>query len=137
MFYPSWPIIFPVKESAANEQAHVAQAQRVDVIPAAETAPAPEVGGQILKEPAAGADPSTTDVTAPLKRPSTVPISLPFASPAGSPLAASTEAVADHSATAPPSSAQSSSDLPTLPATTFNPAAASKHIAFVVTCVAL
>lgn len=113
-----------IADPAVKEQAPTAQAPRTDVIPAAKTALAREVGERILKEPAAGADPSTTDVTAPLKRPPTVPISLPFASPARPPLAASTPAVADHPAEAPPNLVQPSSALPTLPATTFNPDAA-------------
>lgn len=112
-----------VAEPAVKDQAPVAQAPRADVIPATETAPAPEVGERILKGPAAGADPSTTDVTAPLQRPPTVPISLPFASPRP-PLAVSTPAVVDDPAAAPPNLVQLPSALPTLPATTFNPAAA-------------
>lgn len=121
--HPATPVK-SVAEPAVKDQAPVAQAPRADVIPATETAPAPEVGEQILKGPAAGGDPSTTDVTAPLKRPPTVPISLPFTSPARSTLAASTPAVADHPAAAPPNLVQFSSSLTTLPATTFNPAAA-------------
>lgn len=92
-------------EPATNEQAP----KRVES--AAESPPAPKVGEQILKKPAAGSEPpSTADVTVPLKRPPTVPISLPFAPPATSNLATSISAGVD-----PPSSA-----LPTLPATTFS-----------------
>lgn len=113
-----------VAEPAAKDQAPVAQAPRADDIPATETAPAPEVGERILKGPAAGAEPSTIHVTAPLKRPPTVPISLPFSSPARPIPAASKPAVAVHPTAAPPNLVQFSSALPTLPATTFNPAAA-------------
>lgn len=100
-------------EPATNEQA-----RRVDMEPAAENAPAPEVGERILKKPAAGSEPSTADVTVPLKHPPTVPIPLRFAPPA-----TNTPAVADHPTGDPPNFVPPSPALPTLPATTFNPTA--------------
>lgn len=102
-------------EPAANQQA-----PRVDRDSAAENAIAPAVGEEILKKPAVGSEPSTADVTVPIKRPPTVPISLPFTPTATSPLATSTPAVGDHPAANPPNLAQPSSALPILPATTFN-----------------
>lgn len=101
-------------EPAIKEQAPVAQ-------PAAENAPVPEVGERILKKSAAGVESS---VTAPLKRPPTVPIPLPFSPRVTSPPTSSTSAVADHPTADPPNLTQPSWALATLPATTFNPAAA-------------
>lgn len=107
-----------VKDAA--EPSANGQAPRVDMEPAAENAPAPEVGERILKKPATGSEPSTADAIVPLKRPPTVPITLPFIPPATSPPATITPAVADHPTADPPNLLQPSSALPTLPATTFN-----------------
>lgn len=89
-------------EPATNEQAPRAES-------AVGSDPAPKSGEWIVKKPAAGSEPSTADVTIPIRRPPTVPIPLPFAPPATSPLTTSIPAAADLS-----------SALPTLPATTFN-----------------
>ena len=110
-------------EPVIKEQAPVAQAPRVVVIPAGETAPAPEVGKRILKGSAAGAESSTADEITPLERLPTAPIPLPFASTTTSPLATSTPNMADATTADPPNLARPSA-LPTLPATTFSPAAA-------------